>query len=78
MAVAPDDLVTRREVIVRVHVWLEKREIAGLEPAFRATLELSTESAATPSSTGCGSLEELHASLDRLLAEAGVVAQGSS
>ncbi|WP_162598641.1 hypothetical protein [Nocardioides gilvus] len=63
---------------MRIHVWLEEREIAGLEPAFRATLELSTESVATPASTGCGSPEELHTALDRLLAEAGMVAERSS
>lgn len=62
---------------MRVHVWLEEREIAGLEPAFRATLDLLAESVETPTA-GCGSLEELHTALDRLLVEAGVVVEGSS
>ena len=63
--------MTRREVKVRIHAWLEEREISGLEPAFR--FEVYKGSDFRPIWGGGGSPAELHRVLDRLLAEAGLL-----
>jgi hypothetical protein len=73
----PSDAVTRREVKVRIHAWLEEREISGLEPAFRARVEVYEEAAYVPVTGGGGSPAELHGVLDRLLVDAGLVGPGS-
>jgi len=54
--------MTRREVKVQIHAWLEVRDFPGLQRAFRARL---THPAGTP--IGVGSREEMHRALDRIL-----------
>ena len=60
---------------MRIHAWLEEREIAGLEPAFRGVVEVHQGSAYVPVGGG-GSPAELAAVLDRILAE--LVATGET
>lgn len=68
MPAAPIAAMTRREVKLRIHAWLEEREIAGLDPAFRAQVEVQRGSTYVPVGGG-GSPAEVEAVLDRVLAE---------
>jgi hypothetical protein len=61
--------MTRREVTVHIHAWLEEREIRGLRRAFRGRLSCS----GTAKPVGVGSLHELHVELDRVLRDAGLI-----
>lgn len=58
---------------MRIHAWLEAREIAGLAPAFRGVVEVYRESAYVPIGGG-GSPAELERLVDRVLVE--VLADG--
>lgn len=60
---------------MRIHAWLEEREIAGLDPAFRGVVEVHQGSAYVAVGGG-GSPAELTAVLDRILGE--LVATGES
>jgi len=53
---------------MRIHAWLEEREIPGLQRAFRGQLK-------SPSSAGVGvgSVHELHRAIDDTLREAGLI-----
>ncbi len=53
---------------MRIHAWLEEREIAGLDPAFRGVVEVHQGSAYVTVGGG-GSPAELTAVLDRILGE---------
>jgi hypothetical protein len=64
--------MTRPEVTVQIHAWVEEREIPGLRRAFRGQLSSPTE----PGFVGVGSLGELHEALDRMLGEAGLIDEG--
>lgn len=59
----------RPEQALVVRAWLERRELNGLEPVFRALLTVVE----TGERRWASSLESLHAHVDRALAEAGVV-----
>lgn len=60
---------------MRIHAWLEEREIAGLDPAFRGVVEVHHGSAYVPVGGG-GSPAELAAVLDRIVGE--LVATGET
>jgi hypothetical protein len=63
--------VTRPEVTVHIHAWLEERELEGLEPAFRARLSVPSRDA----TMGAASRDELHRVLDDVLGDAGLLYQ---
>jgi hypothetical protein len=63
------DFMTRQEVTVQIHAWLEEREIRGLRRAFRGRLSRPTRATVV----GVGSLQELHRALDRMLRDAGLI-----
>lgn len=60
---------------MRIHAWLEEREIVGLDPAFRGVVEVREESGYVNVGGG-GSPAEIRALLDRVLDE--LVASGRS
>lgn len=53
---------------VRIHAWLEEREIPGLDPAFRGIVEVYRDTAYVPLGGG-GSPVEVVDLVDRILAE---------
>lgn len=64
---------------MRIHAWLEEREIAGLDPAFRGVVEVEVEAKqglAYVLAGGGGSPAEIHAVLDGILSE--LVASGTA
>ena len=55
----------RTEVIVQIHVWLEERELPGLEPTFRARLTCL----GTAVTRGAASIADLHRAIDDVLTD---------
>lgn len=59
----------RPEATLKIHAWLEEREIEGLCAAFRARVSQSTSA----TTIGVGSITELHRALDEALRDAGLL-----